>query len=63
VVDEMNTRSQFKGDFKKTEGAGKKPYVSPKLVFYGDVRSLTRSGSGSQTEPINSGNGSPQKRP
>lgn len=41
----------------------KKPYTPPKLIRHGDVRALTRSGSGSTTEPTNSGNGSPQKRP
>lgn len=28
----------------------KKPYTPPKLVRHGDVRTLTRSGTGSQTE-------------
>jgi hypothetical protein len=41
----------------------KKPYTPPSLVRHGDVRTMTRSGSGSTTEPVNSGQGSPQKRP
>jgi hypothetical protein len=41
----------------------KKIYASPMLFRHGDVRSLTRSGAGSAKEPVNSGNGSPQKKP
>jgi hypothetical protein len=41
----------------------KKPYAAPKLTTYGDLRALTRSGTGSAQEPTNQGQGSPQKYP
>jgi hypothetical protein len=41
----------------------RKPYTEPKLTRHGDMRVLTRSGTGSTTEPSNQGNGSPQRRP
>jgi hypothetical protein len=40
----------------------KKPYTPPKLIRHGDVSTMTRSGTASVAEPINSGNGSPQKQ-
>jgi hypothetical protein len=47
----------------KAEQQPKKSYDAPKLIRHGDLRSLTRSGTGSAKEPVNSGNGSPQKFP
>jgi hypothetical protein len=41
----------------------KKPYAKPQFVRHGDMRTLTRSGTGSVQEPTNQGQGSPQKRP
>jgi hypothetical protein len=48
---------------KPIQQPARKPYTEPRLTRHGDMRALTRSGTGSAREPVNQGQGSPQKRP